>query len=68
MTQTGGHERVVKFRELFQEYERAVSHAGTMLRAYGMDSTQFLDANKIAGLLWLQLQELRNASGIEWMK
>lgn len=68
MTQTTTAELAAKFKELFQEYEQAVSLAGTMLRAYGMDSPQFHDANKTAGLLWLQLQELRNTSGIEWMK
>jgi hypothetical protein len=30
-----------------------------MLRAYGMESRQFLDADKASALLWLQLRELR---------
>ena len=52
-------EQTVKFKELYQDYEQAVSLAGTMLRAYGMVSRQFLDADKAAALLSLQLSDMR---------
>lgn len=60
-------EQAAKFKELFQDYEQAVSHAGTMLRAYGLESRQFFEAHKAAALLLLELQKLRGSSGFEWM-
>lgn len=51
-------EQAAKFKQLFQDYEEAVSHAGTMLRAYGMESRQFHEAENAATLVWTQLKEM----------
>jgi hypothetical protein len=50
------------FKELFLEWEYAVAHAGTMLRAYGMQSRQFLEADQAATDIWHRLQEMQRSA------
>jgi len=52
-------EQAVEFKRLFQEYENAIARAGTMLRAYGIESEHFSDADGAAALLWRQLSKFR---------
>ena len=59
MVQPSNREKAAKFKKLYEEYEQAVTAAGTMLRAYGMDSKQFRDADQAACLLWVELQKMR---------
>jgi hypothetical protein len=59
-------QQAAKFKELFQDWERAVAHAGTMLRAYGMESRQFSEADQAATAIWRQLRELRRMAGKHW--
>jgi hypothetical protein len=60
-------ENAAEYQRLYAEFVDAVARAGTILKARGMDSEEFRQADADAGRLSVRLRELRGDAGKNWM-
>ncbi|EME72033.1 hypothetical protein H261_00600 [Paramagnetospirillum caucaseum] len=54
-------------RQLYAEYVAAVSQAGAVCIAKGMDSPEFQEADKAAGAIRRRIYEIRGDADQHWM-
>jgi hypothetical protein len=60
-------EEGAELQRLYAEYEVAVVRAGSVLRAKGMGSPEFLEADSATGALWRRIREILGTDGLPWM-
>jgi hypothetical protein len=60
-------EQAEEYKRLYAEYAAAMVNAAAVLRAKGMDSDDFREADAAAGKLWVRLRELQGMAGKHWM-
>jgi hypothetical protein len=56
-----------EYKRLYLEFEAALANAAKVLRAKGIDSEEFRQADAAAGAQWLRLRELQDIVGKHWM-
>jgi hypothetical protein len=60
-------EKAAEYKRLYLEYGAAMARATAVLKAKGMDSDEFRQADAAAGDLWVRLRELQGMAGKHWM-
>lgn len=60
-------EKAAEYKRLYLEYGAAMARATAVLKAKGMDSQEFAEADAAAGTLWARLRELQGMGGKHWM-
>jgi hypothetical protein len=61
------HEDAKEFQRLYGEFTAAQAKAVAVLRAKGMESTEFLEADRAASEIWVKLRRLQGKEGQHWM-
>lgn len=60
-------EEIIEHKRLTEEHAAAVERAGVVGQKHGMESPQFLDADKVTNILWRRLRELQGVADSHWM-
>jgi hypothetical protein len=60
-------EEAAERSRLMAEYQAAGIRAGAILAQYGMDSPEFLEADKATGAIWRRIREIDGTAGSRWM-
>jgi hypothetical protein len=60
-------EEAAEFQRLYAEYAAAMVNALAILRAKGMSSEEFRQADAAAGALRARIRELQGTAGKHWM-
>ncbi len=59
-------EEGAELKRLYAAHETAAAHAGAVLRQKGMDSPEFLEADRASGALWRRIREILGEDGQPW--
>ena len=62
-----GPEQGAELKRLCAEHAAAVARAGSIACTKGMESPEFLAADKEAGALWSRINEIVGTDGEDWM-
>jgi hypothetical protein len=60
-------EETAERRRLIAEYQAAGIRTGEILAQYGMDSPEFLEADKATGVIWRRIREIDGNADSHWM-
>ena len=56
-----------ELKQLYTEHAAATARAAVILAAKGMDSPEFGEADKAAGLVWRRIREILGTADKHWM-
>jgi hypothetical protein len=56
-----------EFQRLYGEFKTANAKALAILKAKGMQSTEFAEADRAASEIWVKLRRLQGKEGKHWM-
>jgi hypothetical protein len=59
-------EEAVELRRLYQQHAAASAGALAALAKYGMESPEFLDADRATGVIWRRIREILGVAGTDW--
>jgi hypothetical protein len=60
-------EEGAELQRLYREHAAATETAVAVLAARGMDSPEFAEADKAAGVIWRRMREILGDAGKHWM-
>jgi hypothetical protein len=60
-------EQAEEYKRTYADYTAAMVRATEALKAYGMESREFSEADSAAGKLWGRLRQLQGLAGKSWM-
>jgi hypothetical protein len=56
-----------ELQRLYDEHAKASKRAAEILAAKGMESHEFLEADKTTGIIYRRIREILGTSGSQWM-
>jgi hypothetical protein len=60
-------EEAAELQHLYSEFVAASQHAAQTLRAKGINSPDFREADRATGVIWRRLREILGTAGSHWM-
>ena len=67
MTEVWTPEKAAEYERLFAQYVAASANAFAVLKAKGMESSEFREADAATGEFWVKLRALQGKAGLHWM-
>lgn len=67
MTGNWTSEKAAEYERLFAQYVAASANAFEVLKAKGMQSPEFREADAATGKFWVKLRALQGKAGMHWM-
>ncbi len=67
LTEVWTLEKAAEYQRLFAQYVAASANALEVLKANGMESPEFREADAATGEFWVKLRALQGKAGMHWM-